>query len=62
MIRMGIIGEGISEQSFADQIIGPHLATYGIHVFSRQIVTKRIKDILKVECPLMNVLEMIFCV
>jgi len=41
MIRMGIIGEGISEQKLASEIIAPHLLTYGINVFARQIVTKR---------------------
>jgi hypothetical protein len=41
MIRLGIIGEGISEQSFAMAVINPHLLSYGIEAFSRQIVTKR---------------------
>jgi hypothetical protein len=41
MIRLGIIGEGLSEQNLAAKIIHPHLLSSGIYSFARQIVTKR---------------------
>ncbi|MCX6990226.1 MAG: DUF4276 family protein [Chlamydiae bacterium] len=39
MIRLGIIGEGVSEEAIASQIISPYLSN--LQVFARQIVTKR---------------------
>lgn len=41
MIRLGIIGEGLSEQKLAEHIIRPCLENYEIYSFARQIVTKR---------------------
>lgn len=41
MIRLGIIGEGLSEQNLAEKIIGPHLQPHAVYSFARQIVTKR---------------------
>lgn len=41
MIRLGIIGEGLSEQNLAEKIIGPHLLSFEFFSFARQIVTKR---------------------
>jgi Domain of unknown function (DUF4276) len=40
-MRLGIIGEGVSEETFAREMVCPHLLSYGIYAFSRQIVTKR---------------------
>ncbi len=41
MIRLGIIGEGISEETFAREILAPHLVGHNIFAYSRQIVTSR---------------------
>ena len=41
MIRLGIIGEGVSEERFAREILWPHLGSYKIYAYSRQIVTSR---------------------
>jgi len=41
MKRLGIIGEGFSEETFAHMQLRPHLSTYGVMAFARQIVTKR---------------------
>lgn len=41
MIRLGIIGEGISEETFAREILAPHLLGHDIFAYSRQIVTSR---------------------
>jgi len=41
MIRLGIIGEGISEETFAREMLCPHLTRYNIFAYSRQIVTSR---------------------
>jgi hypothetical protein len=41
MTRLGIIGEGLSEQNLAEKIIGPHLLSFGVYSFARQIITKR---------------------
>ena len=41
-VRLYVIGEGQTEETFANQILKPHLASFSVRVSAHVVVTKRV--------------------